>query len=376
MSPVIDSTELPALRRRTRCILVSRDPNTLWAYWDHTPSDRQQRTSRLQSQSKNIRFLLRVYDVTQVKFNGANANHVWDMEVGPGAKSAYINVWQDNADYCVEYGLTTGKKHFMALARSNIVRAPSRTPSKRDDLIWQDIKFPKKSPAYIQEDLKKDIKSHYHGLIQQQSKGSFTSEGQAHVERLIKEKYSPQGEGLQAKSGRRPRVYHLTAQDIRTYYLRFFHRKSRHPRGLRSLVAGIPIGISWQKVRPLISTVELIKHLHPAGASEKQAPGASENFGGVQGSEGRLKQRKFFFEIWTELIVHGRTEPDAAVWLNQKGVKLNPDGTFTLHYALPDGEIPLKFVAQSADGVEQRHIYTRVERENTVYFPKILKAYE
>ena len=82
--------------------------------------------------------------------------------------------------------------------------------------------------------------------------------------------------------------------------------------------------------------------------------------------------RKFFFEVWMELIVHGRTEPDATVSLEQKGIKLNPDGTFSLQYALPDGEIPLKFIARSSDGIEQRHIYTRVEREKTIGFPKML----
>jgi hypothetical protein len=44
-----------------------------------------------------------------------------------------------------------------------------------------------------------------------------------------------------------------------------------------------------------------------------------------------------------------------------------------LHYALPDCEIPFKFIAQSSDGVEQRHIQTRVEREKTVFFTKMLK---
>ena len=90
-------------------------------------------------------------------------------------------------------------------------------------------------------------------------------------------------------------------------------------------------------------------------------------------SEGRLNKREFFFEVWTELVVHGRTEPDATVRLNQKEVPLNPDGTFSLRYALADGEIPLKFIAQSSDGVEQRHINTSVERERTISFPKRLK---
>ena len=113
--------------------------------------------------------------------------------------------------------------------------------------------------------------------------------------------------------------------------------------------------------------------IHPGasmGLLDKK--GASENVLSPKpgASEGRLNKRTFFFEIWTELIVHGRTEPDAQVMLNQKDVRLNPDGTFSLRYALPDGEIPLKFLAQSSDGVEERHIHTGVEREKTIGFSK------
>jgi hypothetical protein len=95
--------------------------------------------------------------------------------------------------------------------------------------------------------------------------------------------------------------------------------------------------------------------------------GASENLSSFQSgaSEGKLNKRKFFFEIWAELVVHGRTEPDATVLLNSQGIKLNPDGTFTLRYALPDGEIPFKLMAKSSDGLEQRQITTRVERAKT-----------
>ena len=56
---------------------------------------------------------------------------------------------------------------------------------------------------------------------------------------------------------------------------------------------------------------------------------------------------------------------ESADYLNEKGIKLNPDGTFTLHYMLPDGEIHFKFIARSSDAQEQRRIDTRVERGKT-----------
>lgn len=47
---------------------------------------------------------------------------------------------------------------------------------------------------------------------------------------------------------------------------------------------------------------------------------------------------KFFLEVWTELILYGRTEPDADLTVEGKKVALRPDGTFSLRYALPVGD--------------------------------------
>jgi|GEM_PF-441824 len=47
---------------------------------------------------------------------------------------------------------------------------------------------------------------------------------------------------------------------------------------------------------------------------------------------------QFFLEVWTELILHGRTHADATVTVEGKKVNLRPDGTFTLRYALPVGD--------------------------------------
>ncbi len=351
----VDSTDLPALQSRTHCVLIPRDPDFIYAYWDYTGEDINRLRNQLMFDGEDPQMVLRVYDITHIKFNGSNAKHTWDLDVGYSAKNWYIHVWEDNADYCAELGVRCGENHFVPLTRSNIVQTPPKSASKRDDLIWQDIKFHRESQPYIKE----NIKERYQGLMRQQSKKG------AH----------------QVNQPRKARVYQLTAQDIRAYYMKIFYGVSKRGRGkvpsLENILKGKPGGITWQKVRPFITSPDLLKRAHP-GASlhlDTQA-GASENlYSLVQaGSEGRLNKREFFFEIWTELIVHGRTEPDASVWLNQKGVKLNPDGTFSLRYALPDSEVPLKFIAQSSDGIEQRHIYTRVEREKTIGFPKMLKG--
>jgi len=366
-----ESTELPVLQARTHCVLIPRDPDFIYAYWDYTQKDIDRLRERSRSQDGDLQLVLRVYEITRINFNGSNAKSSWDLEVGNSKKNWYIQVWQDNADYCVELGMRCGEDHFVPLMRSNIVRTPPKTTSKRNDLIWQDIKVHRESQPYIKE----NIKERYQSLLQHQSK--------------------PRPHKEEQPQGHKARIYQLSAQDIRTYYRKVFTDVSPKGRSKRQEMYQAPSieeilkgrwrDIHWQKAGSFITYPALVQRMH-LGSSEQN--GASESLvysetnasekpghSDTSASEGRLNKRKFFFEIWAELIVHGRTEADASVRLNEKGVKLNPDGSFTIRYSLPDGEIPLKFIAQSSDGLEQRHIYTRVEREKTIFFPKMFGEY-
>jgi hypothetical protein len=359
----LDSTELPVLQPRTQCVLMARDPEFIYAYWDYTQEDLDRARDRLKFESEASQLVLRVYDVTLIDFNGSNANYTWDLDVGISAKKWYVQVWQDNASYCAELGIRSGKDHFVPLTRSAIVHTPPRSISPRNDLIWQDIKAHKPSQPYIREAINK----RYHSVMQKRLKQKPVDD----------------------KRPQKPRTYNLTADDIRTYYMNLFalvsnkgRRRALASKSLALKSAGKALlmedilrikGISWEKVNPFTTAPA-----RSGGASESRwaSGGGSENLfsAGGAASEGRLNNRKFFFEIWAEVIVHGRTESDASVFLNGGQVRLNADGTFSLRYALPDGEIPFKFMAQSSDGIEQRHIITGVEREKTVSFSKMLKG--
>lgn len=64
--------------------------------------------------------------------------------------------------------------------------------------------------------------------------------------------------------------------------------------------------------------------------------------------------RRFWFNINAELIVYGATEPDATVTVDGQPIALRPDGSFSLRFALPDGEYELEAVATAVDRAEQR----------------------
>lgn len=74
------------------------------------------------------------------------------------------------------------------------------------------------------------------------------------------------------------------------------------------------------------------------------------------------KPREFFMHVNAEVIFYGGTHPDAKVWIDDKPVKLNPDGTFRHHFIFPDGAYEIPIVAESPDGVEQRAALLKFER--------------
>jgi len=68
------------------------------------------------------------------------------------------------------------------------------------------------------------------------------------------------------------------------------------------------------------------------------------------------KQKDFWLIANTELIVYGATRPDAKVKIFGKPVKLQPDGTFSLRFALSDGTHEIPIEAKPADDSDRRTI--------------------
>jgi hypothetical protein len=85
-------------------------------------------------------------------------------------------------------------------------------------------------------------------------------------------------------------------------------------------------------------------------------------------------RRGFHFEIDAELIVFGKSEPDARVTLQGEPVKLRPDGTFTVRYALPNSRQVIPAVAHSAGGLEQRTVVLAIERNTKAMEPLVRDA--
>lgn len=76
--------------------------------------------------------------------------------------------------------------------------------------------------------------------------------------------------------------------------------------------------------------------------------------------------KDFWLVVNTELIVYGATEPDAAVTIQGHPIKLRPDGTFSVRFALPDGEQVIPVHATNADGDMEKQITPIVSKKTRV----------
>lgn len=112
------------------------------------------------------------------------------------------------------------------------------------------------------------------------------------------------------------------------------------------------------------SSGEVIRRIEQIIKEEVKVPNITSpgvaSWGSMQ--RGMEERRGFWFIADTELIVYGATEKDASVTANGYPVALREDGTFTLRYALPDGEREILLKAKAKDGKEEREIKIEVTR--------------
>ncbi|MBN1526474.1 MAG: DUF4912 domain-containing protein [Candidatus Omnitrophica bacterium] len=246
-----------------RIVLLVRDPWWIFSYWE-IRQDKEEDTRRKIHDSGDApeKSVLRIYDVTDVNFNGSNAHSYHDIELKGLANSWYIDVGKPERSWVVDIGIVTKKGNFYLLARSNAVKTPRYGMSDQLDAEWM----------ASEEDYWRMF-----GL----SGGFGVGKGSLEVREMVK---------------RRLEEY---------------------------ITSGVSSGASFYR---------------------------------------RPSERKFWLVVNCELIVYGATEPDAKLKVQGKEIRLRPDGTFTLRFALPDGQQVIPVEANSSDGIDYRRITPIVTR--------------
>lgn len=145
-----DNYELPSSYGTTSLSFMVKDPFWIYAYWEIVPRELDSLRHKLPpAEIETAKFIVRVYEVTLINFNGRNANNYFDLEPGSDTNNWYINLWADNTSWVGEIGLRTARGIFYPLVRSNYVHLPRVGHSPRSEQIWMEVDNEKYTPPYI-----------------------------------------------------------------------------------------------------------------------------------------------------------------------------------------------------------------------------------
>ena len=127
----------PAGYGDNKIVILIRDPWWIFSYWEIRKDKEEDVLNKIRAVDEKIeKYILRVYDITDVNFNGKNANSFFDIELKGLANNWYINVGVPDRSWVVDIGICTKGGKFYTLARSNVIRTPRYGMSDKVDAEW------------------------------------------------------------------------------------------------------------------------------------------------------------------------------------------------------------------------------------------------
>ncbi len=133
--------QLPERYGQCEVVLMVVHPFLLFAYWEASRESCRQAYDTLGPEMEGARAMLRMYDISLVNFDGTNAHHVFDIDVGLEARGWYIPLWTAEKSYCADLGFLARTGRFHTIVRSNVIHTPRAGPSSRTDEQWMRVPF-------------------------------------------------------------------------------------------------------------------------------------------------------------------------------------------------------------------------------------------
>ncbi|MEO1393554.1 MAG: DUF4912 domain-containing protein [Cyanobacteria bacterium J06634_5] len=304
--------DLPGGYGESRIVLLPRDPQWAYAYWD-IPNEHKQ---ELRNQGGN-RLALRFYDVTDIDLNTQSPHSLQQYECGEVAREWYLPVPVSDRDYTVEVGYMCDDGRWLVLARSASMRIPPVYPSD-----WIEDKF-------LTIDWNESLRGRTFAKLVPPSQKAGAKAASAAGQGETNPIYGDMVTMAQSAEAQR--------------------------------VAGSLFGSMHQVPEQAVSSF-----VFPSGAGLWALPTASGinmSGAGLFASAPPAKPRKFWLIADAELIVYGATEPDATVTIDGEPIKLNSDGTFRFQMSFQDGVLRYPIVAVANDGEQTRSIHMDFERK-------------
>jgi len=132
--PMPETRELPNEYGDTKIVLLIRDPEWVYAYWEINDASRAE--FNLARNGHNRRLVVRLYKITGRNWPQDSAHYFLDLDVSPYASSWYIKLPEVNEKWCAELGIFDEENNYLPICRSNVIDTPRNTISEQTDSEW------------------------------------------------------------------------------------------------------------------------------------------------------------------------------------------------------------------------------------------------
>ncbi|AFZ22419.1 hypothetical protein Cylst_0036 [Cylindrospermum stagnale PCC 7417] len=310
--------DLPGGYGDSRIVLLPRDPQWAYTYWD-VPNEQKEELRRQGGQQ----LALRIYDVTDINGEYQSPHSIQEYPADELAREWYLPIPVSDRDYVIDIGYRTADGRWLVLASSARVHIPPVYPS---DWI-EDV--------FITVDFEQELRGKTQYELIPPAKKIATTAAAANGNPIYEQIF-----GL-AESAEAQRVAGSLFGSMQQV-----PGSARPEQAISSYV--FPSGVGLWAV-PTVSGLTM--------------SGVGMSGVGFSASAVPVRPRKFWLIADAELIVYGATEPDATVTIGGRPIKLNPDGTFRFQMSFQDGVIDYPILAVAADGEQTRSIHMNFERE-------------
>ena len=325
--------DLPSGYGDSRIVLLPRDPQWAYAYWD-IPIEHKNELRHHGGQQ----LALRIYDVTDINLDFQSPHSIQEYPIDEMAREWYVPIPVSDRSYAIDIGYRCGDGRWLVLARSASVGIPPVYPSDWIEDVFITVPW---EEELIDRTFVELIPPSYNKTADDSVAGTAGTAGTTGTAEAT-------GNSNTEQNAIYERIFGMTAA---TESLR---------------ISGSLYGSMQQS--PLESVSSFV---FPSGVGMWAQPTTFGNMSGVgmsgvgmsgMGMDSSDRQRQFWLIADAELIVYGATEPDAAVSIGGRQIKLNPDGTFRFQMSFQDGNIDYPIVAVAKDGEQQRSVHMTFDR--------------
>jgi ABC-type phosphate transport system substrate-binding protein len=338
---------LPGGYGESRLILMSREPQWAYAYWDVPEEMRQP----LRTQGGQ-QLALRLYDVTDMPPSQQQPHSVQQYEIDELAQNWYLPIPVSDREYVAELGYLATGGRWLSLVRSNSVSVPPVYPSDWEDtqmvtIGWEEtlvgrqfvnLKPPQAEPLNTLHETMYQISHPEHGSIA----GSVFAGMSGAAFETMSSFTVPGAMGQWAL----PTTSGLSMSGI----------------GMSGIgMAGFDQSGFDQSGLDMLGMEMAIPNMSGIGMSGIGMSGIGMSGIGMFAVTPRARQ--FWLVADAELIVYGATEPTASLTIGGEPIKLSADGTFRLQMSFQDGNLRFPIMAVAEDGEQMRQVELRFDRQ-------------